>query len=139
MPDFFAQPVLNSPYEYPRRHWELDEDNQPTQNIEESRRKVSFITPIPRSRRGNARPDQTELTLDEGAGLSDEGQDYDLTSIINEVRSQVDTWRKLAKSQWNVTAETASPSTSPPSPPPVPGHFQTHLTKIVVCHPSDTR
>jgi type III restriction enzyme len=108
MPDFFAQPVLNSPYEYPHRHWELDEDNQPTQNIGESRRTVSFITPIPRSRKRSARPDQAELTLDEGAGISDEDQDYDLTSIINEVRSQVDTWRMLAKSQWNVTAETAS-------------------------------
>ncbi|BDS05067.1 hypothetical protein NT6N_01070 [Oceaniferula spumae] len=42
MPDFFAQPVLNSPYEYPHLHWELDDDNQPTQNIEESRSKVSF-------------------------------------------------------------------------------------------------
>lgn len=26
---FFERPILNSPYEYPRRHWELDEDGQP--------------------------------------------------------------------------------------------------------------
>jgi len=26
----FASPVLNSPYEYPRRHWALDENRQPT-------------------------------------------------------------------------------------------------------------
>ena len=28
---FFAQPVLNAPYSYPARHWELDDDGQPTQ------------------------------------------------------------------------------------------------------------
>jgi len=107
MPDFFAQPVLNSPYEYPIRHWELDEGNQPTQTIVDSRRTVSFITPIPRSRK-HSRPNQSELALDEGAGISDEDQQYDLTSIINEVRGNVDTWRTLAKSQWNVTPETAN-------------------------------
>lgn len=28
--DFFEQPILNSPYEYPSRHWELDEEGSPT-------------------------------------------------------------------------------------------------------------
>ena len=28
--DFFGLPILNSPYEYPSRHWELDESGQPT-------------------------------------------------------------------------------------------------------------
>ena len=35
---FFEEPILNSPYEYPMRHWELDADGQPTQQIIESRR-----------------------------------------------------------------------------------------------------
>ena len=30
---FFEKPVLNSPYEYPGQHWELDDDGQPTQQI----------------------------------------------------------------------------------------------------------
>jgi hypothetical protein len=30
---FFSHPILNSPYEYPSRHWELDKDGQPTQQI----------------------------------------------------------------------------------------------------------
>ena len=30
MADFFEQPILNSPYERPARHWELDENRQPT-------------------------------------------------------------------------------------------------------------
>ena len=45
---FFEQPILNSPYEYPRRHWELDENGQPTQNIIDKRRIAEFITPIPK-------------------------------------------------------------------------------------------
>ena len=28
--EFYGQPILNAPYEYPGRHWELDENNQPT-------------------------------------------------------------------------------------------------------------
>jgi len=27
---FFEHPILNSPYEYPAHHWELDADGQPT-------------------------------------------------------------------------------------------------------------
>lgn len=30
---FFTQPILNSPYAYPDRHWELDADGQPTNRI----------------------------------------------------------------------------------------------------------
>ena len=33
MPDFFEQPILNSPYEYPDRHWELDAERQPDGRI----------------------------------------------------------------------------------------------------------
>ena len=50
---------------------------------------------------------QGELVLDEGLGLTTKKQAYDLTSIINEVRSQVDVWRTLAPNQWQVTPETA--------------------------------
>jgi hypothetical protein len=34
---FFDHPILNSPYEYPRRDWELDEAGQPTQKIIDNR------------------------------------------------------------------------------------------------------
>ena len=30
---FFEQPILNSPYEYPTRHWELDASGQPKQMV----------------------------------------------------------------------------------------------------------
>ena len=36
---FFEKPILNSPYDYPLRHWELDEAGQPTQQVIETRRR----------------------------------------------------------------------------------------------------
>lgn len=34
---FFDHPILDSPYDDPGRHWDLDEQRQPTQHIVESR------------------------------------------------------------------------------------------------------
>jgi type III restriction enzyme len=51
---------------------------------------------------------QQEIVFDEGKGLSTKVQQYDPTSIINEVRQNVDSWRALpSPSQWQVTPETA--------------------------------
>ena len=67
---FYDRPILNSPYEYPYRHWELDETGQPTQQVIESRRGAEFITPIPKPRqRGRARGGrQAAAGLRRGAG-----------------------------------------------------------------------
>lgn len=48
---FFSQPIINSPYASPNRHWELDNEGQPTQKIKEERRKAEFITPIPKPKK----------------------------------------------------------------------------------------
>jgi len=104
---FFDHPILNSPYKYPMRHWELDESGQPTQKIIEQRRRAKFITPIPKPKKRKAAT-QKGFVFDEGQGLSTGEQQYDPTSIINEVRGYVDTWRTLPNpSQWQVTPETA--------------------------------
>ena len=103
---FFERPILNSPYERPSQYWELDDSGQPTQRVIVTRRKASFITPIPKPKKRKS-SGQGEMTLDEGSGLSSQKQQYDSTSIINEVRGYVDTWRNLASSQWGVTPETA--------------------------------
>ena len=64
---FFDKPILNSPYEYPRRHWELDELGQPTQKIIAKRRDAKFITPIPKPKKRKAAPTQATLVFDEGS------------------------------------------------------------------------
>jgi type III restriction enzyme len=105
---FFEYPILNSPYDYPGRHWELDDEGQPTQHIIESRRQAKFITPIPRPRKRKKSAAQQALVFNEGAGLSTEAQQYNPTPIINELRYQVDQWRKLPNpNDWLVTPETA--------------------------------
>ena len=106
---FFEQPVLNSPYERPSRHWELDETGQPTQQIVERRRPAEFVSPIPQPKKRKGSAQQAALVFDEAAQkLEAAGQQYDLTAIINGVRQQVDRWRDLPNpSQWQVTPETA--------------------------------
>ena len=105
---FFEKPILNSPYEYPSRHWELDASGQPTQQIIENRRRAEFITPIPKPKKRKGAADQTQLVFDEGKGLSTDDQQYDHTAVINAVRQEVDKWRSLPNpSQWHVAPETA--------------------------------
>ena len=107
MNPFFEKPILNSPYDYPSRHWELDPQGQPTQKIIDSRRLAEFITPIPKPKKqkGNT---QTGFVFDEGVGLSNEDQQYSHTAVINAVRKEVDKWRLIPNpSNWHVTPETA--------------------------------
>ncbi len=105
---FFDRPILNSPYQYPGRHWELDSSGQPTGTLIEQRRRAEFITPIPKSKKQKAMTKQAELVLDEGKGLSTEAQQYDPISVINELRAHVDRWRLLPNpNDWGVTPETA--------------------------------
>ncbi|MDM8515888.1 DEAD/DEAH box helicase family protein [Desulfobacterales bacterium HSG16] len=106
---FFKKPILNSPYEYPTRHWELDDQGQPTQKIVESRRVAKFITPVPKPKKRKSKGAvQQDLVMDEGKGLSTRKQQYDTTSIINMLRREVDIWRKIPNpSDWKVTPETA--------------------------------
>ena len=105
---FFERPILNSPYEYPSRHWELDESGQPTHSIIERRRGAEFITPIPKPKKRKGAAEQASLVFDEGKGLSTGDQQYDHTAIINSVRHHVDQWRRLPSSNdWRVTPETA--------------------------------
>jgi len=105
---FFEKPILNSPYDYPSRHWELDDNGQPTQKIIESRRRAEFITPIPKPKKRKGSAGQQQMVFDEGKGLSTVDQQYDITSIINELRRHVKSWRSLPNpNDWHVTPETA--------------------------------
>lgn len=102
---FFTQPILYSPYEYPLRHWELDDEGQPTEQIIESRRSTRFITPIPKPRKRKGKGTQQNLFAVHE--LASQTQQYDPTSIINELRIHIDEWRKRANpADWQVSPET---------------------------------
>ena len=105
---FFEEPILNSPYQYPHRHWVLDE-GQPTDATVDRRRKSSFITPIPKSnpKRGRTKAKQTSLGFDRVDELSDDAQQYAVSQRINEMRREIERWRQLPQDRWGVTPSTA--------------------------------
>jgi type III restriction enzyme len=101
---FFEKPILNSPYGYPARYWELDKTGQPTRQIIEKRRPAEFITPIPKPKKQKG-AQQDSLLFDEA--LSSQAQQYH-SAIINSVRTEVDKWRALKNpNDWRVSPETA--------------------------------
>lgn len=105
---FFEKPILNSPYEYPARHWELDDTGQPTQQVIEKRRLAEYITPLPKPKKRKGQAVQSSLLLDDDKGLSTQAQEYQKTAaIINAIRQEVSKWRTLPNpSTWHVTPET---------------------------------
>lgn len=105
---FFEHPILNLPYEFPQRHWDLDKEGQPTQRIIETRRRAEFISPISKPKKRKGLTEQQQIVFDEGKGLSTEAQPYEQTSLINAVRHEVGKWRALPNpNTWQVTPETA--------------------------------
>ena len=105
---FFERPILNSPYAYPGRHWELDGDGQPTNKIIEARRRSDLITPVPKPRKRRRSRDQAQMVFEDDSGLTSDEQEYNPTPIINEIRAYVEVWRNLPNAdQWLVTPETA--------------------------------
>jgi type III restriction enzyme len=102
---FFDRPILNSPYDAPSRHWELDGSGQPTQQVIAQRRRAEFISPIPKPKK---RKEQQYLDLGGDEGVSSKEQQYATTETITRLRTLVSQWRELRlTSQWNVTPETA--------------------------------
>jgi type III restriction enzyme len=105
---FFERPILNSPYGYPSRHWELDTAGQPTQKVIDSRRPAEFISPIPKPKKRRGGAEQKSLALGEDQSLSTGRQRYAHAAVINSLRLQVGQWRALRNSNdWRVTPETA--------------------------------
>src|SRR5438874_370245 len=80
-------PILNSPYREPTRHFRFDDEGI-TDEIVEARRRSQYFVPIPPPRRrGGA---QAELALEE-SWTNDRLKE---SEFINEVRGRVDRWRK---------------------------------------------
>lgn len=109
-PPFFENPILNSPYEEPKRHHALDSEGQPlSEPPRDGRRRSEFITPVPKPRKKKQRADkaQGKLVLEEADETSIDEQEYNPTPIINEIRGHLAAWRALPQSSWGVTPATA--------------------------------
>jgi type III restriction enzyme len=78
-------PVLNSPFEEPKRHFRFDEDGI-TNEIVEARRVSSYFIPIPRPKKKSAKQlaFETEWTKDR----------VKENEFINRVRGRVELWRQ---------------------------------------------
>src|SRR6266540_2232450 len=99
---FFERPILNSPYEYPARHWELDSDGQPTNRIVDNRRRSAQLES------GEALDkDFREMAADEIERFRREivertgdiraGNDIDDTTLLREVMNTVGKRDKLGE------------------------------------------
>jgi type III restriction enzyme len=92
---FADSPIINSPFEKPQWHFELEGEGQPTGKKLPGRRESKHIVPVPAARRRG--PQQGALALEDKVTTN---------VLVNEIRTHVDQWRELPPSQWGVTPET---------------------------------
>jgi type III restriction enzyme len=78
-------PVLNSPFEEPKRHFRFAEDGI-TDDVVEARRVSSYFVPIPRPKKKN--PKQLAFETEWTADRIEENR------FINQVRERVSIWRR---------------------------------------------
>jgi type III restriction enzyme len=78
-------PIINSPYGEPKRHFRTGADGEITGEIAESRRSSGFFVPVapPKKRSG-------QLTLDAFGGPKKQQPN----EIVNEIRASVERWRR---------------------------------------------
>lgn len=83
-------PVINSPFEGPKRHFKFTDEGI-TNEIVESRRTSSYFIPIAKpKKRGKQLQFDTEWTQDR----------VEENRFINEVRRRVDAWRHGLLEKW---------------------------------------
>jgi type III restriction enzyme len=86
MPDrVIENPIINSPYQEPSRHFVFDEDGI-TNEVAEVRRRSAYFVPVPRARKQAAR--QLELVTEWTLDRIRENRE------INEIRAKVQLWRR---------------------------------------------
>ena len=86
-------PIINSPYERPTRHFAFDRDGI-TDRIEDERRPSSFFIPVPQPRKRGHQLELQTFTED----------DIKPNKQVNEDRERLDSWREAG---WpNVTPVT---------------------------------
>ncbi|MDN5855008.1 MAG: hypothetical protein L0I24_09290 [Pseudonocardia sp.] len=75
-------PILNRPYDEPRRHFAFDADGI-TDQVVERRRPSSYFTPVPQSRKGGQQLELTEITADQ----------IRRNDLVDRIRDHVAVWR----------------------------------------------
>ena len=90
---FFDGPILNSPYYHPGRHWELDDEGQPSDRILSRRRPSALWTALP-GRSAKSAKTQKSLVFDD-SDLSTEAIEFNPSPIVNDLRQELDIWRAL--------------------------------------------
>ena len=87
-------PILNSPFSAPARHWRLDGNGAFTSVIENERRHSEYLVPIA----------QAKKTRQSSFDFAAETRPNEL---VNEIRGHLESWRKLPAGQSGGTHETA--------------------------------
>ena len=86
MPDrVIENPIINSPYREPSRHFLLDQDGI-TNEVAERRRRSAYFVPVPKARKQAAH--QLELVTEWTLDRIRENRE------INEIRAKVQLWRR---------------------------------------------
>lgn len=99
-------PILNSPFREPDRHWLLDENGAPTQIVNQGRRRSEYLVPIAQPKKATQ---QTSLDLEaRDAG----GVAFTSNELINEIRGHMARWRALPPSQGGRDARDGAPARS---------------------------
>ncbi len=79
-----TNPVINGPYDEPRRHFRFDDDGI-TDEIVQGRRRSEYFVPVPQTKKSGA-----QLQFDNEWTLNR----IKPNDFVNQVRGRVDLWRK---------------------------------------------
>ena len=81
-----SNPIINSPYHAPTRHFAFDNEGI-TDRIVEGRRPSSYFVPVPRPRKRGTHQqlEFAELTADQ----------IEKNQFVNEIRARLERWRDL--------------------------------------------
>ena len=86
-PAVIDNPILNSPFVGPTRHWVLDENGVPTGVPAGGRRRSEFVVPVP--------PPKHKVKAQGALDLEDDYGERKPNDYINEIREKVKSWRAL--------------------------------------------
>ena len=81
---FVDKPVINSPFDEPKRNYQLDGEGQPTGIVLDGRRESIQVVPVPAARQ---KVKQDEFQLGDGAARVTQNR------LVNEIRARVALWR----------------------------------------------